>query len=94
MIDKGDIVTVVALTGEFVGRVKEQTDQYITLEHPRMFVQTEQGAGFGPGVSITGTSGDDLKEASFNLNCVLTVIRSDDGAASAWVQSTSGLILK
>lgn len=91
---KGDIVTVVALTGEFVGREKDRTDTLITLESPRMFIQTEQGAGFSPGVSITGVSGDDLREASFNLNCVLTIVPADENASSAWVQSTSGLILK
>ena len=88
-----EVVTVVSMMGEVVGRVKEENDLSITLESPRLFVpgQDAQGGGFAPGVSMTGAQ--DLKEATFNKSVVLTVIPCHEAVEKGWVEQTSGLVL-
>ena len=86
------IVTLVTITGEIVGRLVEINGESIVLESPRLFVQTQQGAGFAQGVSMTGQT--EPKEAAFYLKGVLCVLDTDPDAAKAWVKATSGLILQ
>ena len=88
-----DVVTLMTITGEVVGRLKEETDSYYELENPRNFIHTEEGAGYAPGISVTGINGKELTSAKFNKSAVLTMIKSDEGAKKAWQQVTSGIIL-
>lgn len=88
-----EVVTIATIMGEIVGRLKENTDSVYTLEHPRMFVQTAEGAGYAPGITMTGDQGHDLKEVSFNKSLVLAMTKTNENAKKAWIQSTSGLIL-
>ena len=88
-----DVVTLVTMMGEVVGRVKEENDLTITIESPRLFVpgQDAQGGGFAPGVSMTGKQ--DLDEATFNKSVVLTVIPCHEAVEKGWREQTSGLVL-
>lgn len=88
-----DVVVVVSMMGEVIGRVKEETDTAITLESPRLFVpgQDAQGGGFAPGVSMTGAQ--DLDEATFNKSVVLTIIPCHEAVKKGWVEAVSGLVL-
>lgn len=85
------VVTLVTLAGEVVGRIKEITGETVVLESPRLFVQTQQGAGFTQGVSMTGESHP--KEVAFYLNSILCMVDTDADASKAWVQATTGLML-
>ena len=52
---KGDIVTVVAISGEYVGAFDSQLDTTITLSSPKMIVSNPDGGmGFAHGVALTG----------------------------------------
>lgn len=86
-----EIVTLVTFIGEIVGRVKSINDAKITLDNPRIFMQTEQGAGFAPGICATGEN--HLSSAVFDRSCVLTVVKTEKQAADAWVQVTSGIVV-
>ena len=88
-----DIVTVVSMMGEIVGRRKEETDTSITLESPRLFVpaQDQQGGGFAPGISMTGEQ--ELKEVTINKSVILAVVKTHETVASGWVSATSGIIV-
>lgn len=90
---KGEVVTLVTIMGEVVGRLKEEDDQGFVVESPRLFVPSGEGAqgGFAPGVSMTGLQ--DLKEAHFNRGVVLTVIPSHEVIEKSWIEITSGLIV-
>lgn len=85
------VVTLVTFAGEVVGRVKEFTEESVVLESPRLFVQTQQGAGFAHGVSMTGEA--EPKEVTFYLKSILCVLDTDSDASKAWVQATTGLVL-
>lgn len=93
VIQMSEVVTVVTMMGEIIGRVKEETETSVTLESPRLFVpgQDAQGGGFAPGVSMTGAQ--DLKEATFNKSVVLTVVPCHEAVEKGWVEQTSGLVL-
>ena len=86
-----EIVTVITMMGEVVGRVKSQDDHSITLESPRLFVpgQDQQGGGFAPGISMTGVQ--DLKEATLSKAVVLSVVETHKAVADGWVEVTSGI---
>jgi hypothetical protein len=90
---KGEIVTVVSMMGEVVGRMKDLGDTTVTLESPRLFVpaQDQNGGGFAPGLSMTGEQ--DLNEATLNLSVVLAIVPTHEAVAKGWVSATSGLVL-
>ena len=50
----GDTVTVVTISGEYVGVLESFEDATVVLNKPRMVVQTEKGMGFAHGVAVTG----------------------------------------
>lgn len=89
MLDKGDIVTVLTVAGEFVGKLKnDNIGIAVVLENPRMLVQNQQGMGFAHGVCVTGEQNP--KSVEFKSYVFVTPTNSE--VASAWRQATSGLI--
>ena len=90
---KGEVVTVVSMMGEIVGRLKEETTNGYVIESPRLFVpaQGESSGGFAPGLSMTGQQ--DLNEATINGAVVMTVIECHPEIAKAWTQATSGIVM-
>ena len=89
----GEVVTVVTMMGEIVGRLKEETSFGYVLESPRLFVpaQGESGGGFAPGLSMTGVQNPN--EGTINKDLVLTVCVTHDAVAKGWVEATSGLVM-
>ena len=59
----GETVSVVTMSGEYVGKLKSL--EPLTLEDPRMIIQTGEGKmGFAKGIAVTGVI--DPKEQIFN----------------------------
>jgi len=85
---KGDIVTVLTVSGEFVGRLVEETQNTVTLENPRMLVHTEQGIGFAQGVSVTAQQ---VKEITFRT--IVFVAPTDDAIQKNWTQAVTGIVI-
>ena len=53
---QGTIVSLVTLSGEFLGKWVKEENGNITLSNPRMLVNTPDGkVGFARGVCMTGT---------------------------------------
>ena len=88
-----EIVTVISMMGEVVGRMKSESDTSVTLDSPRLFVpaQDAQGGGFAPGVSMTGEQ--ELGEVTINKSVILAVVKTHESVASGWVSATSGIIV-
>jgi|SaaInlStandDraft_1057018.scaffolds.fasta_scaffold678674_1 hypothetical protein len=90
----GDVVTLVTMMGEVIGRLKEKSSTEVSLESPRLFVpDPNNGAngGLAPGFSMTGEQNP--KEGTFSLGVVLTVAKTHPDIEKAWVSATSGIIL-
>ena len=89
---KGNVVTLVTMMGEVVGRLKEETSSGYVLESPRLFVPGEGNAGgFAPGLSMTGKQ--EPSEAIINKAVTLTVTQTHPDVEAGWVQATSGIVL-
>lgn len=85
----GDIVTVMALSGEYVGRLTGRDESgRVTLESPRMIVASEQGMGFANGIAATGLK--DPKEVTFLSYVFMT--ETNEEVQSAWRQAVTGLV--
>lgn len=87
----GDVVTMVTPVGEVIGKIKEQDDQSVTLEDPRLFVPQESGAGLAPGICMTGAA--DPKEAVFYKGGAVAMVLTANELVSAWRQQTTGLVV-
>jgi len=84
----GDIVTVLTISGEFVGRFENSENNTITLSDPRMLVINDNGMGFAHGVCVTGKN--NVTDVTF-MNFVL-VTPTNDEIVAAWRRATTGLI--
>jgi len=89
---QGEVVTLVTMLGEVVGRLTENTPETITLERPRLFVPGEGGkSGFAPGICMTGET--EPESLVFNMTNVLTVTTSHKQIADGWTSATTGIAL-
>lgn len=86
-----DIVTVVTVTGEFVGRFVSQSEDGVTISSPRAFILGDEGRpALAPGVCASGKQEPD--QVTFLFYNVITVVESHKEIAEAWVGQTSGLV--
>lgn len=89
---QGEVVTVVTMMGEIIGKVTENAKGSITLEKPRLFVPGESGkGGFAPGVCMTGEG--EPEELEFQLGSVLTVTKTHADIAKGYTEMTTGIAL-
>lgn len=88
-MNNGDIVTVVTMSGEYIGKLKETTDDFVSLEDPRMLVMNEQGMGFAHGLCVTGEK--DPKEATFK-NYVICA-KTNQQVSDAWRTAVTGIVI-
>jgi len=87
----GEVVSVVSILGEIVGRLKSESETTVTLSDPRLFVQQEGGAGFAPGISMTGEANP--AELTLNKGVILAVIPTHPDLVKGWSAATSGIVL-
>jgi len=88
---KGTVVSLVTLTGEFVGKFSDESPSGIKVEDPRMLVHGEQGMGFAHGVCATGKMNP--KEVLFYNGGLVFMTESNDDIEKAYRQATSGIII-
>ena len=85
-----DIVTVVAASGEYVGRLLKMDETGVILENPKMVTITEDGQmGFTQGIAATGVDAPSemvILQAIFVAETAAEVIK-------AWHSATSGLVM-
>ncbi len=86
---KNDVVAVVTVAGEYVGKYDMSGAGTITLTDPRMLVQTQNGMGFAAGICVTGKSDPD--EVTFAQYVFVTPVNLD--IEKAYRSAVSGLVL-
>jgi hypothetical protein len=86
---KGDVVAVVSIAGEYVGKYESSEGNTITLGDPRMLVQQGEGMGFAAGICVTGEMNP--KTVTFAQYVFVTPVNSD--IEKAYHKATSGLII-
>lgn len=87
----GDIVTIVATSGEYVGRLESNADR-VTLKDPRMIVQNPQDGsmGFAKGVAVTGQESPKV----MTFDSYVFMAETNERVATAWTEATSGIVLQ
>jgi hypothetical protein len=86
-----EVITIVTTAGEIIGRFLSEDAESITLENPRAIMMQEAGAGFAPGVCLSGER--DPKEITFSKAHVIFKTKTSDPISKSWMQLTSGIIL-
>lgn len=85
-----DVVTVVTVSGEYVGRLDNiNSNGIVTLKDPRMLIHGDQGVGFARGVCMT--SKENPEKVSFQQYVLCT--ETNDDFSAAWTEATSGVKL-
>lgn len=84
-----DVVTVVAISGEYVGKFASQTDGTITLTDPRMLITNENGMGFAAGIAVTGKA--DPTRVTFGQ--YVFVVDTNAEVERAYLTAVSGIII-
>ena len=83
---KGDIVTVVTMTGEYVGELAKT--EPLTLKNPKMIVQAPNGGiGFAKGVAVTGKENPE----SMVISTYVFVSEVNENVAEAHRTAVSGI---
>jgi len=86
-MEKGDVVSVVATSGEYVGVL--ETLEPLTLNKPRMVVQAADGGmGFARGVAVTGEENPD----SMTFGSYVFIAKSNDKVTDAHATATSSIV--
>ena len=88
-MNKSQVVSVVTMAGEFIGKLNNTVDGAITLDDPRMLVYGESGnMGFARGVCMTGEDSPDV----ITIQNYVFYTATNDDVVKAYRQATSGLI--
>lgn len=90
-MEKGDIVTVVTISGEYVGKLVSMEDATVELKDPRMILSNpaDGSMGFAKGLAATGV--ENPTNAVFQQ--VVFVVPTNEKVAEAHLTATSGLVL-
>ena len=87
---KGDIVSEITVSGEYIGKLELESGDMICLEDPRMIVQGPEGQmGFAQGVAVTG----EKNPTSMQIQSYVFTTKTNDQVAEAYRTHLSGIEL-
>ena len=88
MIEKDTLVSVVTPVGEFVGKLEEQTESFVTLQNPKMIITTpDKQMGFARGVCLTGKENPEV--VTFYAGGIILITPSNDDIVAAYKKMTT-----
>lgn len=88
---KNDIITVITVAGEYVGKYVDESPAMLQMGDPKMLVQGADGVGFGTGICVTGEN--DPKSVRFYTGGIVFVTKTNDVVTKAYHSANSGLIV-
>lgn len=88
---KNDVITVISVAGEYVGKLVKKDDNNVILADPKMLVQGENGVGFANGICVTGEERPETM--TFYNGGIVFITPTSDAVISAYHEATSGLIV-
>ena len=91
MIRKGDVVAVVNMAGEYVGKFNDESPTKLTLDDPRMIVNAPEGLGFAHGICVTGVA--NARSAEFYTAGIVFVTAVNPEIEKAYIEATTGIII-
>lgn len=87
---KGDVVSVVTVSGEYVGRMREWSDKGLVIDDPRMILSNPETGqmGFAKGIAVTGE--ENPTEVTFST--VVFACKSNDKVTEAHQLATGSIV--
>lgn len=86
---KNDVVSVIAVSGEYIGKFDKIEDGVLYLKDPRMLVVGDNGVGFARGICMTGVENPPVM--AFQQYVYVTATNTD--FSKAYTKAVSGIIL-
>tara|TARA_B100000676_G_C17915285_1_gene752342 strand:- start:561 stop:857 length:297 start_codon:yes stop_codon:yes gene_type:complete len=84
---KGDIVSVITLSGEYIGKLVDDKNG-VELENPRIIVNGPDGKmGFAKGIAVTGI----VNPTSVRIQSYVFMTETNDDIVSAYTTAVSGI---
>lgn len=90
-MSKQDIVSLVTVSGEYIGKFIDESSDKVTLGDPHLVTPNGESVSFLPAVCLTGKH--EPSSVSFNKSCVVLVTETQEEVAKQYRQAVSGLIL-
>jgi hypothetical protein len=84
-----DVITIVTIAGEYIGKFKELTAEGLTVGTPRVLIQQDGELGFAKGVCMTGK----MEPDSVVFKDYVYFTETDEEFAKNYHAATSGIIL-
>lgn len=87
---KGDVVTVMTITGEYVGKFVKRDESSLVIADPKMLVNNETGLGFGNGIAITGK--ESPESVTFFNGGLVFITDASQNVLTAYNQAVAGVV--
>lgn len=78
----GEVVTLVTFAGDMIGRLESIEGDIVKLQHPRLYLNTQDGPILAG--SVCATAVDKLDYAEFHRASFLTVAKANDNISRVW----------
>lgn len=88
---KNDVISVITVAGEYIGKFKDATAEGVTIDDPKMLVTGKEGVGFGHGICVTGE--DNPRDMTFYTGSIVFITRTSEVVRKAYHSANSGLIV-
>jgi len=88
---KNEVVSVVTLAGEIIGKYVKETTKDLTIEDPRLLSQNEQGLILIPSLCMTGQP--NLSEVSIPKSSVVLMVPTVEEVEKEYRANTSGIVI-
>ena len=85
---KNDVVTVMTVVGEFVGKFVMQDANRLVIADPKMLVNNETGLGFSTGIAVTGK--EYPPKATFYPGGLVFVVEASDRVLDSYYEAVDG----
>lgn len=82
---KGNVVTLMTLAGDVIGELIDEKKDTVTLAHPRLFIQTENGPLLAS--TVSGTAKEYPEEATVSRSSFVCMTEAADRIKSIWASS-------
>jgi len=87
---KNDIISVVTAAGEFIGKFEDEDTSRLTINDPRMLINTPEGMGFARGVCVSGV--ENPNSMAFYTGGIVFVAPTNEDIQKSYRQAVSGII--
>lgn len=88
---KNDVVSLLTLAGEFVGKFEDETPDIITLSDPHLVIPDNNNLGFQPVICMTGEP--KLDKVDFYKATAVSMVPTAEPVVKEYRKATSGLIV-